>query len=98
MCGFVAVKGALKPRSCGAQEMHALEIESKADQVPLAIGFGLTAQGELTEAQDLFDDADDGFDGALASAIDELAQNWLVRLPMGRPRGRLAAKRSSPGK
>ena len=25
------------------------------------------------------------------------AQDWLVRLPMGSPRGRSAAKRSSPG-
>lgn len=66
--------GMLKRRSCGAQNVQALEIESETDQIPLATGFVLTTQGELAEAQDFFDEADGGFDNGLVGPVDELAQ------------------------
>ena len=57
--------------------MEALEIESQTDQTPLT-GSGLnTAQGELAESQHLFDDPDDGFDGAFACPVDRSAQGGL---------------------
>jgi len=54
--------------------MEALEIKSQTDQTPLT-GSGLNAsQGELAEAQHLFDDPDHWFDGTFACPLDRLAQ------------------------
>jgi hypothetical protein len=57
--------------------MEALEIESQTDQTPLASRCLGTAQGELAEAQHLFDDPDHRFDGTLARSIDRFAQRRL---------------------
>ena len=46
--------------------MEALEIESQTDQAPLASRRQFPAQGELTEAEHLLDDANHRFDGAFA--------------------------------
>jgi len=43
--------------------MEALEMEGRADQEPLARGGSFAAQRELTEAEHLRDDAQDGLDG-----------------------------------
>lgn len=57
--------------------MGALEIESQTDQTPLARCRLFTTQGELTETKHLFDDPDDPFDGAFASAIDGFVHSSL---------------------
>src|SRR5437762_4131364 len=54
--------------------MEALEIESQTDQTPLTSSSLFPAQGELTEADHLFDDADHRFDGAFACPVDGFAQ------------------------
>ena len=56
--------------------MEALEIERQTDQTPLARRQAPT-QGELAEAEDLFDDADHRFDGPFARPIDRFAQDGL---------------------
>ncbi len=53
--------------------MEALEIERQTDQAPLARRRDPT-QGELAEAEDLFDDADHWFDRAFACPVDGFAQ------------------------
>src|SRR5258708_21411590 len=55
--------------------MEALEIESQTDQTPLASRRLDPTQGELAEAQHLFDDPDHRFDGAFACPIDRFAQH-----------------------
>src|SRR5258708_3307860 len=57
--------------------MEALEIESQTDQAPLASRRQFPAQGELTEAEHLLDDADHRFDGTFACAVDGFAQGGL---------------------
>ena len=54
--------------------MEALEIEGQTDQAPLARRRRDAPQGELAEAEDLFDDADHRFDGAFACPVDGFAQ------------------------
>src|SRR5260370_37249467 len=54
--------------------MEALEIESQTDQAPLARRRRCPTQGELAEAEHLFDDAEHRFDRAFACAVDRLAQ------------------------
>src|SRR5450759_3425412 len=54
--------------------MEALEIEGQTDQAPLARRRRDPTQGELTEAQHLFEDADHRFDGAFARAVDRFTQ------------------------
>jgi hypothetical protein len=54
--------------------MEALEIESQADQAPFASRRRCSTQGELTEAEDLFDDPDHWFDRAFARPVDCFAQ------------------------
>src|SRR6266567_7350021 len=53
--------------------MEALEIEGQTDQTPLARRRDPT-QGELAEAEYLFDDADHRVDGACACPVDRFAQ------------------------
>src|SRR5258708_18487030 len=57
--------------------MEALEIEGQTDQTPLASRRLYPAQGELAEAQDLFDDPDHRFDRTLARPVDRFAQGGL---------------------
>src|SRR2546425_9289846 len=57
--------------------MEALEIERQTDQTPLTSSSLGPAQGELAEAQHLFDDPDHRFDGAFACSIDRFAQRRL---------------------
>ena len=57
--------------------MEAFEIESQTDQTPLASRRRCPAQGELAEAQHLFDDPDHRFDGAFACPVDRFAQGGL---------------------
>src|SRR5690349_17047093 len=57
--------------------MEALEIEGQTDQTPLKSLSLDPAQGELAEAQHLFDDPDHRFDGAFACSIDRFAQRRL---------------------
>src|SRR5437016_12501919 len=54
--------------------MEALEIEGQTDQTPLARCRRDPTQGELAEAEHLFDDADYRFDRAFAYPIDRFAQ------------------------
>ena len=54
--------------------MEALEIEGQTDQTPLACRRRDPTQGELAEAEDLFDDADHRFDRAFACPVDRFAQ------------------------
>src|SRR5260370_42463752 len=54
--------------------MEALEIESQTDQAPLARRRRCPTQGELAEAEQLFDDAEHRFDRAFACDVDRLAQ------------------------
>src|SRR5258708_36517641 len=54
--------------------MEALEIECQTDQTPLARRRRDPTQGELAEAEYLFDDADHRFDGAFACPVDRFAQ------------------------
>ncbi len=54
--------------------MEALEIESQTDQTPLASRRLDPTQGELAEAQHLFDDPDHRFDRAFACLIDRFTQ------------------------
>src|SRR6266581_5012386 len=54
--------------------MQALEIESQTDQTPLASRRLDPMQGELAEAQHLFDDPDHRFDRAFACLIDRFTQ------------------------
>src|SRR5216684_7065950 len=62
-------------------DMEALEIERQTDQTPLARRRRDPTQGELAEAEYLFDDADHRFDGAFACPVDRFAQRGpkLVR-------------------
>jgi hypothetical protein len=57
--------------------MEALEVEGQTNQAPLACGSQYPAQGELAEAQHLFDDANHRFDCAFAGPIDRFAQRSL---------------------
>ena len=57
--------------------MEALEIESETNQAPLASRRSDPSQGELAEAENLFDDPDDRFDGAFACSVDRFAQGGL---------------------
>ncbi len=57
--------------------MEALEIESQADQTPLASRRSGPAQRELAETQHLFDDSDHRFDGAFAYSVDRFAHGGL---------------------
>jgi hypothetical protein len=54
--------------------MEALEIEGQTDQTPLARRRRDPTQGELAEAEYLFDDADHRFDGAFACPVDRFAK------------------------
>src|SRR5712691_9778793 len=54
--------------------MEALEIESQADQAPLTSRRRCPTQGELAEAEYLFDDPDHWFDRAFACPINRFAQ------------------------
>src|SRR3989442_402950 len=54
--------------------MEALEIESQTDQAPLASRRRYSPQGELAEAEYLFDDPDHWFDRAFACPVDRFAQ------------------------
>src|SRR5947209_11593095 len=54
--------------------METLEIERQTDQTPLARHCREPTQGELAEAEYLFDDAKHWLDGAFACAIDRFAQ------------------------
>src|SRR5579859_2072683 len=54
--------------------MEALEIERQTDQAPLARRRRDPTQGELAEAEDLFDDPDHRFDRAFACPVDRFAQ------------------------
>src|SRR5438105_4213841 len=54
--------------------MEALEIERQTDQTPLARRRRDPTQGELAEAEYLFDDADHRFDRAFACPVDGFAQ------------------------
>ncbi len=60
--------------------MEALEIESQTDQTPLASRRLDPTQGELAEAQHLFDDPDHRFDRAFACLIDRFTQRCRCRL------------------
>src|SRR5260221_10480139 len=54
--------------------MKALEIERQTDQTPLASRRRGPSQGELAEAEYLFDDPDHWFDRAFACPVDRFAQ------------------------
>src|SRR2546421_12972711 len=54
--------------------MEALEIEGQTDQTPLACRRRDPPQGELAEAEYLFDDANHRFDRAFACPVDRFAQ------------------------
>ena len=56
---------ALKQRLLQIEAVHALEIESQADETPFPSGGGQAAQGELAKTEDFFDDANDRLHGAL---------------------------------
>src|SRR5947209_954843 len=57
--------------------MEALEIERQTNQAPLTCGRRCPTQGELAEAEHLFDDADHRFDGAFAYSVNRFAQRGL---------------------
>src|SRR5260370_36687622 len=57
--------------------MEALEIERQTDQTPLARRRLYSTQGELEEAELLFDNPDHRFDGTLARPVDRFAQGGL---------------------
>src|SRR5258708_27181937 len=57
--------------------MEALEIERQTDQTPLASRRLYSTQGELAEAEHLFDDPEHRFDGTLARPVDRFAQGGL---------------------
>lgn len=66
--------------------MKALEIESQTDQPPFTISLLFPTQRELAEAERLFDDANNRFDGTLASPIDALTDGrleFLCHLDLG---------------
>ncbi len=54
--------------------MEALEIEGQTDQAPLASRRRCPTQGELAEAEDLFDDPDYWFNCAFACPVDRFTQ------------------------
>src|SRR3990172_2391602 len=64
--------GALKQPLVEVQGMQAFEIEGQTHQTPFSGSGPQAAQRELTESQDLLDDPDHGFNGALAQTIDGL--------------------------
>src|SRR6266702_7662206 len=57
--------------------MEALEIERQTDQTPLTCGRRCPTQGELAEAEHLFDDAEHRFNGAFAYSVNRFAQCGL---------------------
>lgn len=59
------------------QRVQPLQVEGGARQAPLAGDRDQATQGELAEVQHLLDDAQDRFDGALAQAVDGLADGRL---------------------
>ena len=54
--------------------MEAFEIESQTDQTPFPSRRRCPTQGELVEAQHLFDDPDHRFDRAFACPVGNLAK------------------------
>ena len=67
---FVPVLPVLRP----GEGVKTFEIEGQTDQTPLASRCSGPTQQELAEAQHLFDDPDDGFDGTFACSVDCFAQ------------------------
>jgi hypothetical protein len=59
------------------KRVQAFEIESQADQAPLTSGSQQTPQRKLAEADDFFDDADEGFHGAFSQAVNGLSSFGL---------------------
>ena len=59
------------------EAMHAFEIEGQADKTPFASRRPQAAQGELAKAEDLLEDANDGFHGAFSQAINGLSNLGL---------------------
>jgi hypothetical protein len=62
------LSGALQQPSLQVEAVHAFQIESQADETPFACCRQLTAQRELAKAEDLLDDANDGFNGAFSQS------------------------------
>jgi hypothetical protein len=52
--------------------MEAFQVVGQANQIPFAAYFFESAQEELPEAQDVFDDAEDRFDRAGPRQVQEL--------------------------
>jgi hypothetical protein len=62
-----------RAKSGSVYDMKTLQIVSQTDKAPFASDRSQPAQRELPESHDLFDDAKDRFNRALAQAIDGLA-------------------------
>jgi len=60
--------------------VETFEIEGQTDQTPLARSRRDPPQGELAEAQHLFDDTDHRFDGICACHVDRFAQRGSERV------------------
>jgi hypothetical protein len=69
---FSQPPGALIQSLFHIEDVHPLKVESQANETPLTGRSGQAAQGELSKAEDLFDNADDRFDRTFAQAIDRL--------------------------
>jgi hypothetical protein len=70
---FAPVFPALRP----GDRVKALEIKSQTHETPLTSRCSDPTQRELAEAQHLFDDPDDRFDGAFACPVDRFAPGGL---------------------
>ena len=77
--------------------MQSLQVEGRTHQAPFAGDGYQTAQRELSEVQDLLDDANGRFDGALAQAVDGAAHRGLQAVSHLDPRrGVAGAMAASP--
>ncbi len=69
---FSPSSGALKQPSFLVDDVHALQVESQADETPFACCGCQSAQGKLSKAEDLFEDADNRFHSGFSQPIDRL--------------------------
>src|SRR3989304_6196903 len=74
---FSPPAGALEQSLFHIQDVHALQVESQADESPFACRRQQAAQGKLSKAEDLLDDANNWFDGAFAQTINCLSDLGL---------------------
>jgi hypothetical protein len=58
--------------------MHSFQISADTDQIPFTLDGFQAAKLELPEPQDVFNDAEHGFDGRFALAVERLCPASII--------------------